>query len=104
MNIIICNDKPTDIVINAVLDRLEKPDAQKGYIFDGFPRNIEQAKAMEEKGINEGLDWYLDLRRYGGAEHGGFGLGFERLIMLITGINNIKDAIPFPRYFKHCIY
>jgi len=52
---------PTDIVINAVLDRLEKPDAQKGYIFDGFPRNIEQAKAMEEKGIEYDYVIYLDV-------------------------------------------
>jgi len=52
---------PTDIVINAVLDRLEKPDAQKGYIFDGFPRNIEQAKAMEEKGIKYDYVVYLDV-------------------------------------------
>ena len=52
---------PTDIVINALLDRLEKPDAQKGYIFDGFPRNIEQAKAMEEKGIKYDYVIYLDV-------------------------------------------
>ena len=78
-----------------------------GEIIGGSMRenNFDVLKSkMDEKGINEGLDWYLDLRRYGGAEHGGFGLGFERLIMFITGINNIKDTIPFPRYFKHCIY
>ena len=47
--------------------------------------------------------WYLDLRKYGSARHGGFGLGFERLIMLVTGLTNINDCIPFPRYPKHCI-
>ena len=41
--------------------------------------------------------WYLDLRKYGTVPHGGFGLGFERLCMLSTGIDNIKDVIPFPR-------
>ena len=46
--------------------------------------------------VNE-YDWYLDLRRYGGAKHAGFGLGFERLIMYTTGIQNIRDVIPFPR-------
>lgn len=43
------------------------------------------------------LDWYLDLRRYGGAIHSGFGLGFERLIMYLSGVENIRDVIPFPR-------
>ncbi len=46
---------------------------------------------------SEDYDWYLDLRRYGGAEHAGFGLGFERLIMYVTGVSNIRDVIPFPR-------
>lgn len=50
----------------------------------------------------EPLDWYLDLRRYGGVKHAGFGLGFERLIMYVTGIENIRDAIPFPRTPKNC--
>lgn len=59
---------------------------------------------MNEKGVNpESLSWYLDLRKYGSAPHGGFGLGFERLIMLISGLTNIRDCIPFPRYPKHCL-
>lgn len=45
-----------------------------------------------------GLDWYLDLRRYGGIPTGGFGIGFERLIMYLTGWSSIRDVIPFPRY------
>lgn len=56
------------------------------------------AQRMLETGLN--LDdywWYLDSRRYGGAPHSGYGLGFDRLIMLITGISNIRDVIPFPR-------
>ncbi|MBO5248555.1 MAG: asparagine--tRNA ligase [Clostridia bacterium] len=53
---------------------------------------------MKELGLNEeDYWWYLDLRRYGGTKHAGFGLGFERLIMYLTGISNIRDAIPFPR-------
>ena len=55
---------------------------------------------MNDKNIE--IPWYLDLRKYGSVPHGGFGLGFERLIMLMTGIFNIKDIIPFPRYPKHC--
>ncbi len=42
--------------------------------------------------------WYLDLRRYGTVPHSGFGLGFERLVMMATGVDNIRDVIAFPRY------
>ncbi len=53
---------------------------------------------IDEMGLNrEDYDWYLDLRRYGGVKHSGFGLGFERLVMYLTGIDNIRDAIPYPR-------
>ena len=53
---------------------------------------------MKEMGMEqETLQWYLDLRRFGGCKHSGFGLGFERLIMYITGMSNIRDVIPFPR-------
>ena len=45
----------------------------------------------------EHYKWYLDLRRYGGCQHAGFGLGFERLVMYITGMENIRDVIPFAR-------
>ncbi len=55
-------------------------------------------KRMAECGLDEkDYWWYLDLRRYGGTHHAGFGLGFERLIMYMTGIPNIRDVIPFPR-------
>lgn len=53
---------------------------------------------MDELGLDkEGYQWYLDLRKYGGTRHAGFGLGFERLIMYVTGMTNIRDVIPFPR-------
>ncbi|MDF2567559.1 MAG: asnS [Oscillospiraceae bacterium] len=53
---------------------------------------------MKEMDLNsDNYSWYLDLRRYGGTRHCGFGLGFERLLMYITGISNIRDVIPFPR-------
>lgn len=55
-------------------------------------------KRIEEiGGTAEEYGWYLDLRRFGGAKHAGFGLGFERLIMYVTGIANIRDVLPFPR-------
>ena len=55
-------------------------------------------KRMEEMGLNpEDYWWYRDLRKYGTVPHSGFGLGFERLIVYVTGIQNIRDVIPFPR-------
>ena len=48
------------------------------------------------------IDWYLDTRRYGGCVHSGFGMGFERLIMYLTGVDNIRDVIPYPRTPKNC--
>ena len=60
---------------------------------------------MNELGVDkEGVDWYLDTRRYGGCVHSGFGMGFERLIMYLTGVENIRDVIPFPRTPKNCKY
>ncbi len=56
------------------------------------------ARMAELKIVREPLEWYLDLRKYGSVPHAGFGLGFERLIMYVTGIENIRDVIPFPRY------
>lgn len=57
---------------------------------------------IEELGMNvEDYWWYLDLRKYGTVKHAGFGLGFERALMYITGVSNIRDVIPFPRVPKH---
>jgi len=54
---------------------------------------------LEEEGLSEeDYWWYLDLRRYGSVVHSGYGLGFERLVSYITGMDNVRDTIPFPRY------
>ena len=58
---------------------------------------------IKELGLKEeDYWWYLDLRKYGGTHHAGFGLGFERLIMYMTGISNIRDVLPFPRTVNNC--
>jgi len=60
-------------------------------------------KRIEEFGINdEDLWWYKDLRKYGGCKHAGFGMGLERMVMYVTGIDNIRDVSPFPRTPKNC--
>ena len=59
-------------------------------------------KRMDEMGLKkEDYEWYLDLRKYGSVKHAGFGLGFERLIMYLSGMANIRDTIPFPRTPKN---
>lgn len=60
-------------------------------------------ESLKENNLSkEDYAFYLDLRRYGTVPHAGFGLGFERMVMLCTGIENIRDAIPFPRYPGKC--
>ena len=60
-------------------------------------------KRMKELNLNESdYDFYLDLRKYGSTVHSGFGLGFERLVMYVTGVSNIRDVIPFPRTVNNC--
>lgn len=60
-------------------------------------------KRMQELGLNEDdYDFYLDLRKYGSTRHAGFGLGFERCVMYLTGMGNIRDVIPFPRTVNNC--
>ena len=55
-------------------------------------------KRIEEMGMKlEDYEWYLDLRKYGGVKHAGYGLGFERMVMYVTGMANIRDVLPFPR-------
>ena len=83
---------------------LEVPVA--GEIMGGSQREEDYdklVKRMNEMGIStEPLYWYLDLRRYGTDIHSGFGLGFERLLMYITGMENIRDVIPYPRTPNNC--
>jgi asparaginyl-tRNA synthetase len=60
-------------------------------------------KRMDELGLEkDSYDFYLDLRKYGSARHAGFGLGFERCVMYLTGVSNIRDVIPFPRTVGNC--
>ena len=83
---------------------LEVPGA--GELMGGSQReeNLEKLLArMEQMGVpTEGMDWYLNLRKYGGCVHSGFGMGFERLLIYLTGVDNIRDVIPYPRTPGNC--
>ncbi|MDR2514935.1 MAG: asparagine--tRNA ligase [Christensenellaceae bacterium] len=76
-----------------------------GELIGGSQREerLERLEArMDELGLNKvAYGWYLDLRRFGGVKHAGFGVGFERLVMYLTGVSNIRDVLPFPRTTKN---
>lgn len=79
-----------------------------GELMGGSERETDYDKLtsrMDELGMNKAeLDWYLNLRRYGGCVHSGFGMGFERLLIYLTGVENIRDVIPYPRTPNNCEY
>lgn len=85
---------------------LEVPGA--GELMGGSQREEDYntlIKRAQEKNVNlESIDWYLNLRKYGGCYHSGFGMGFERLLIYLTGVENIRDVIPFPRTPGSCEY
>ncbi|KAF9930012.1 hypothetical protein BGZ67_006014 [Mortierella alpina] len=67
----------------------------------------ERPDVLRQQLLDFGLDeeeyqWYMDLRKYGTVPHGGWGIGFERYMLLVTGMDNVRDVIPFPRYNNHC--
>lgn len=77
-----------------------------GEIIGGSQREENYEKLtnrVKELGLS-GMDWYIDTRKFGTVPHSGFGLGFERLVLFVTGMQNIRDVIPFPRYPKNCEY
>ncbi|MDP2414582.1 asparagine--tRNA ligase [Daejeonella sp.] len=114
---VILTDYPADI--KSFYMRLNEPDAEGrttvramdilfpgiGEIVGGSQREERLEKLenrMEEMHIpSEEMSWYLDTRRFGSAPHAGFGLGFERLVLFVTGMTNIRDVIPFPRTPKN---
>lgn len=71
-------------------------------------RSEELMQRMKEQGLikegsdSSGVDWYVDLRKYGSVPHGGFGLGFDRLLCYLTGVSNIRDVVAFPRWYGRC--
>ena len=77
-----------------------------GEIIGGSQREDDYDKLLariNELGLKEeDYQFYLDLRKYGSARHAGFGLGFERCVMYLTGMSNIRDVIPFPRTVNNC--
>ena len=85
---------------------LEVPGA--GELMGGSQREEDYDKLLDRmKELNiptEGMDWYLNLRKFGGCKHAGFGMGFERLLIYLTGVENIRDVIPYARTPYNCEY
>jgi asparaginyl-tRNA synthetase len=77
-----------------------------GEIIGGSQREerLDLLEARMDDAMQQHLWWYLDLRRYGSVPHAGFGLGFERLLAYVTGMDNIRDVIPFPRTPGHAAF
>ena len=94
-----------DLETVAAVD-LEVPGA--GELMGGSQREENYEKLvsrMEKMGVpQEGMEWYLNLRKFGGCVHSGFGMGFERLLIYLTGVENIRDVIPYPRTPGNCEY
>ncbi|KAF1928810.1 putative asparaginyl-tRNA synthetase Slm5 [Didymella exigua CBS 183.55] len=74
------------------------PELQQSMADHGLPAAADSSAEASDGS----LQWYLDLRRYGSVPHGGFGLGFDRLICYLSGVQNIRDVVAFPRYHKKC--
>ena len=112
------DEKKEDVRSTATVDRnrpnldgktvaavdLEVPGA--GELMGGSQReeNYDKLVArMKEMNMDtSSMDWYLNFRKYGGCIHSGFGMGFERLLIYLTGVDNIRDVIPYPRTPKNC--
>ena len=82
--------------------------AQVGELIGGSQRE-ERLDVLLRRLAEVGLDeesywWYIELRKYGSVPHAGFGLGFERLVLFATGLENIREAIPFPRWPGHATF
>ena len=81
---------------------------EAGELMGGSQREEDYDKLvarMNEIGVDkENIQWYLNLRKFGGCVHSGFGMGFERLVIYLTGMDNIRDVIPFPRTPNNCLY
>ena len=77
-----------------------------GEIIGGSQReeSLEKLEQRMQELDMQPIEWYLDTRRFGTVPHSGFGLGFERLVLFVTGMQNIRDVIPFPRYPNNCDY
>lgn len=73
-----------------------------GEIVGGSLRENDYERLKAKLPNHDELNWYLDLRKFGGVSTGGFGLGFERYLQMLLAINNIKDTIPFPRWPHSC--
>lgn len=117
---VILTDYPADI--KAFYMRMNDPDEQGrrtvramdilfpgiGEIVGGSQREERYdnlVQRMEEMHVPTAeMDWFLDTRRYGSVPHSGFGLGFERLVLFVTGMTNIRDVIPFPRTPKNAAF
>ena len=85
----------TDLLVPGIGEMIGA--SQREDNFELLEKRIQELDMTEEDYL-----WYLDLRKYGTVPHSGFGIGFERLVMYVTGMTNIRDVIPYPRTVNNC--
>ena len=93
-----------DIIVATVKDATPGGVVKKGDVVKVTAEYVNTYPILVYKLDKDKLEWYTNLRRFGGCYHSGFGLGFERLIMYLTGVENIRDVIPYPRTPNNCDY
>ena len=93
------NDNKTVAAMDVLVPKIGEiiGGSQREERYDFLVKRLEELKLDKSNYL-----FYIDLRKYGTVPHSGFGLGFERLVMMTTGIENVKDVIPFPRFPGHC--
>ncbi|RCN51478.1 tRNA ligase class II [Ancylostoma caninum] len=96
------NQKPFYMLRSSNGDTTESFDLLCPGVCELAGGSIREPSAERLRERNSSIDWYAEIRERGKPISGGFGMGFERLLQLLLGIQNIKDTIPFPRWFKHC--
>lgn len=84
-----------------LLDRLDRGQGSTAYATDATTSRVVSPDSALEA-AQASLEWYVDLRRYGSVPHGGFGIGFDRLLSYLSGVSNIRDVVSFPRWYGRC--
>jgi asparaginyl-tRNA synthetase len=93
-----------DALLKSMFDHgvIRKDPSDRAYDRPNQNQQVNGRERIDDPNIPENMRWYVDLRRYGSVPHGGFGLGFDRLLCYLSGVSSIRDMVAFPRYYGRC--